>query len=108
MSTHPESPLSAALQAAVEVGIAPVDAARIAGVPIPTQYSETQARTGAYFVRWFRQGELTGLDTDGRRVWSTAGWHIAAASPNPQVVPAHVRGAFAELLAVAPPRSGAR
>ena len=106
MDTQPPTPLAAALRAAVEVGIAPVDAARIAGVPIPTHYSDQEARAGAFFVRWFRQGELTGVDADGRRLYGEAGWHVSSATWEPRTVPDEVRRALRELISVARPYAG--
>ena len=106
METQTPTPLAAALRTAVEAGIAPVDAARIAGVPVPAHYSDQEARTGAVVVRWFRQGELTGVDADGHRLYGEAGWHVSSATWEPRTVPDGVRRALRELVAVARPYAG--
>lgn len=75
---------TAALRRAVTAGMAPIDAARVAGVPLPPHYDHCRARTCAYWTVWHKAGDERGVQTtyaSGQAVretlyWRGPGWHL--------------------------------
>jgi hypothetical protein len=95
--TSPLAGVNDAVVAATTAGIAAIDAARIAGVPLPACYGDRAARTTEYYVRWLGDGEASGFDPlSGRVVWGYPGWYVSRYDGRP--VPSVVSGALHALV----------
>lgn len=98
--TEGQSAVNEAVAAAIRAGISPLDAARVAGVPLPEPYvdGDRASRTSDYDVRWMDEGEV--MNRRGlREIWGQAGWYIRRLDGGP--IHPRVRIAFRALVAQA-------
>lgn len=86
-----------AIRALLGLGLAPSDVAKLTRTGLPGRFTDREAVTSDYEVRWQPASELSGEDrVTGRRTYNQAGWYVRRLDGGD--VPAEVRVAFARLV----------